>query len=142
MAQPNGRPREHDYEKEADDLEEWSKSDDAISLYQFTDKKPYLAQDLADFANGSVKFRLALKKAKERIGCRRELLVHTNKFNYGVWARAARLYDPLINAKEDQDKDEDAIRKAKSLQAESELQGATLARMLQAAKDGKLSQDE
>lgn len=53
---------------------------------------------------------MALKKAKERIGIRREELVNQNAFNYGIYNRYQGMYDPLSYSFEDREKDKDAER--------------------------------
>lgn len=112
-----GRPPVYDWIKEAKDLDEWSKLDDSITLYDFTDQKPYLASQLVDFAACSPEFSESLKKAKERIARRREKKLNEGKLHIAAWGRSARLYDGLLKKQEDQDKDDDAERKAKIVAA-------------------------
>lgn len=87
-----GRPPKYDLDKEADELLEWSKKPDSTAIYQFTDNKDYLADELDEFADRNVNFALALKKAKERIGQRREEHCNMGTMNYGVWNRSAAIY--------------------------------------------------
>lgn len=108
---PPGRPRKYDLVEEAKKLDDWSKKENSFSLYEFTDDKDYLAQELSRFADECYEFSLALKKAKERISLRREKAVNKNEFNYGIWNRNARVYDNLLKNSEDKDKDEDVKRK-------------------------------
>ena len=110
MVHPGGRPRKYDLIEEAMALDEWSKLQNSYSLYQFTDLKPYCAQELSRFAGESEEFYESLKKAKERLNLRREMAVHTGDFNYGIWNRNARVYDKLLKDCEDADKDADAAR--------------------------------
>lgn len=110
----SGRPLEYDLEKEAQDLIEWSKREDAITLYDFTDSKEYLAQQLSQFANQNVVFSLALKKAKERIARKRERLAASEKMHFGVWKTSYRLYDKLTAQQEDEDADKEALRRAEA----------------------------
>lgn len=112
-----GRPREHDYIKEAQDLDEWSLLEDSINLYAFVDKKPYLASELCEFAERCPEFAASLKRAKQRIALRRERMLCSGKLHIAAWGRSARLYDSLLKQQEDQDKDEDAARKAKIVAA-------------------------
>jgi hypothetical protein len=107
---PAGRPRKYDLIEEADALDKWSQLPDSYSLYQFTDLKPYCAQDLSRFAGDCLEFSESLKKAKERLSIRRETAVHAETFNYGIWNRNARVYDKLLKNQEDADKDADAAR--------------------------------
>lgn len=101
----SGRKRLYDYKELAKDLDQWSLRDDALSLYSWTDDKPFLAQDLRDFAAREPIFALALKKAKERIGLRRERAISLEKptLNYGAWSRSARLYDVLMKEEENEE---------------------------------------
>jgi len=108
-----GRPPVYDWIKEAQDLDEWSQSEDATTLYDFTDKKPYLASQLVDFAACSPKFSEALKKAKERIARRREKKVSEGKLHIAAWGRSARLYDSMLRKEEEDTKDQDLERKLK-----------------------------
>ena len=96
-----GAPPKYDLEAEAKDLLEWSEGDTATSLYQFTNEKEYLASDLREFALRSEVFSVALKKAKERIGQRREEHCNDEMMNYGVWNRSARLYSTMLDEHED-----------------------------------------
>lgn len=112
-----GRPREHDYIKEANDLDEWSLLEDSINLYAFVDQKPYLASELCEFAERCPEFAVSLKRAKQRIALRREKKLCEGKLHIAAWGRSARLYDVLLKAQEDKDKDDDAERKAKIVAA-------------------------
>lgn len=114
-----GRPREYDYEKEAQELDEWSQTDDALNLVDFTDKKPYLAQDLTDFAQRSIAFALALRKAKERINRRRERAVAEGRLNYGVWNRYASLRDKELLEHERAEKKFEADLRLKQLESQA-----------------------
>ncbi len=113
-----GRPPKYDLQKEALDLLHFSQRDDCLALEDFTYTKEYLAQDLCDFARRSDVFALALKKAKETIGRRREKMVSTGKMNYGVWYRSARLYSKMINWDEEEVKDLEMQRKMKLIDYE------------------------
>jgi hypothetical protein len=108
-----GRPREHDYLKEAQDLEEWSLLEDSINLYAFVDRKPYLASELSEFAKRCPEFAESLKKAKNRIALRRERMLCAGKLHIAAWGRSARLYDTLLKNQEDQDKDDEVERQKK-----------------------------
>lgn len=111
---PNsGRPPKYDLEKEAAELLEFSKRDSCIKLEDFTYNKDYCASDLCDFARKSEVFSSALKKAKERIGSRREDFANIDKLNYGIWNRSARLYSTLLRDDEEDVKDLDLERKIK-----------------------------
>lgn len=112
-----GRPREHDYLKEAKDLDEWSLLEDSINLYAFVDQKPYLASELCEFAERCPEFAASLKRAKQRIALRRERMLCSGKLHIAAWGRSARLYDSLLKQQEDKDKDDDAERKAKIVAA-------------------------
>lgn len=116
-----GRPRKYDLIEEARLLDEWSKLDDSLSLYEFTDLKEYCAQDLSRFASESTHFYESLKKAKERVGLRRERACSKTTMNYGVWNRNARVYDKMLKEHEDQDADQDAERK-KSIESSKPTQ--------------------
>jgi hypothetical protein len=92
LGNEGGRPPKYDLEKEADVLLEWAKKPDSTALYQFTNDKEYLYDDLDDFAIRSPKFSLALKKAKELIGQHREEHCNIGTMNYGVWSRSQAIY--------------------------------------------------
>jgi uncharacterized protein (DUF4213/DUF364 family) len=114
---PAGRPRKYDYIKEAQDLEAWAQLDTSLNLYGFTKDKPYLACQMTEFAQASEEFSLSLKKAKELIALRREQKLCEGKLHIAAWGRSARMYDSLLKQQEDQDKDDDAERKAKIMAA-------------------------
>lgn len=109
-----GAPPKYDLEKEAKELEEWSLREDATSLYIFTDPKDYLACELSGFAERSEVFAKALKKAKERIGLRRERGANSGTIKNNVWERYAPVYDTMLHAHEESDKDRQAERSSKS----------------------------
>ncbi len=92
-----GRPSKYDLVKEAKDLDEWSKKPDSTSLYQFTNDKDYLHDELDDFADRCPIFALTLKKTKERIGQRREEYCNSGAMNYGVWNRSQALYHSKLH---------------------------------------------
>lgn len=108
-----GRPPKYDLTKEAQDLNEWSKTPDSQCLYQFTYYKPYLAAQLTEFAQQNEEFSLALKKAKERIAVHRENACSQGKLHHRIWNRSARLYDHMLKEQEDTDKDTDIERNLK-----------------------------
>lgn len=105
-----GRPSKYDLDKEAADLDEWSKREDARSLFEFTFDKDYLAQELTDFAHRSEVFRLALNKAKERISSNREKLVSKGLLHATAWNRSASLYDRPLYHHEEEIKDRQSER--------------------------------
>ncbi len=115
-----GRPPKYDLLKEAEELLSWSSKDDSTSLYQFTDRKDYLAEQLSQFAEREPEFASALKKAKERIGQRREQQCSTGQMNYGVWNRSAALYHKQLHHFEESIKDADLNRKIKLADHENE----------------------
>lgn len=119
------RPPEYDLDKEADDLLAWSLRDDALSLYQFTDPKPYPTQDLFDFARRNASFGLALKKAKNRIAIRREQKCNSGELNTTVYAKTIHNYDTTACDHDEYKKDKDADRKIRitkeELKARAEL---------------------
>jgi hypothetical protein len=92
----SGRPPKYDLLVEAKDLNEWSKTPDADSLYSFTYNKDYLVSELWEFAKRSDEFADALKKAKERIAINREIKCNNQTMNYGVWARSAAMYSKSL----------------------------------------------
>jgi len=134
----NGRPREYDYEKEADDLEAWSLSPDAIHLYGFTDAKPYLAQDLCDFAEKSQKFSLALRKAKERIARHREDKLAKGELHQAAYNRNASLHDRMLYHHEEHLKDRQAERDRGIKQEEA----TNFAKLLAAGMRGDFKQPD
>lgn len=138
---PNsGRPPKYNLEKEASDLLLFSKRETCLSLEDFTDDKDYCASDLCEFARRSEVFSAALKKAKERIGKRREHFVNLDKLNYGVWNRSARLYSTLLKDDEEDVKDRDLERKIKLLQKEFELKKEAESNKTSAPNDKSLDQ--
>lgn len=97
-----GRPPKYDLEQEARDLLEWSLLDNATTLYKFTNEKDYCASELCEFARRSDVFAAALKKAKERIGDRREDQANDGILNYGIWNRWAPVYSDMLHQHEDE----------------------------------------
>lgn len=119
LGNPNsGAPEKYDLNKEAEDLLNWSDIPSSTTLYDFTDKKEYLAEQLCQFAKRSAVFASALKKAKERIGRNRERKCSDQTMNYGVWNRSASLYDPMLRSYERDEKDRELDRKLKSIDYE------------------------
>ena len=116
-----GRPRKYDLELEAKELLDFSLKDECLSLEDFTNLKEYCASDLSRFASESLEFCEALKKAKERIGNRREKKANTNEMNYGVWSRSARLYQIPLSLSEDQVKENELERKMRLVEYEMKL---------------------
>lgn len=114
LGNSGGRPPEWDLDKEADELLEWSLKEDSTSLYQFTDLKEYLAQQLSQFAEQNTKFSLALRKAKERIGIRRERGANIGTIRNNVWERYAPVYDTMLHEFEDKQKAREAELKKNS----------------------------
>ncbi len=122
------RPREYDYEAEAELLLEWSLKDDSISLYAFTDDKLYLAQDLTDFAKRCPKFAFALKKAKNRIVVRREKRLNSGDLNQAAWNRSASLYDRMLHDHEENIKDSDTKREMKRDENREKIKAEAIAK--------------
>ena len=113
-----GRPREYDLNQEAAELLEFAMQDTSITLERFTFTKPYLASELCEFAKKSEVFAVALTKAKELIGARRQELAACNQLNTSVYNRTARLYCPKLRKEEEDTKDEDMKRKMKLIEFE------------------------
>lgn len=118
-ANGHGRPREHDYIALAEDLLKWSLREDALSIYGWTDDKTFSATELVAFAEREPYFAEAYKKAKERVGLRRERGVCSKEqyMNYGCWARSAWMYDPLLKMEEKAKSAYEAELSAKAAQA-------------------------
>ena len=146
IKKPVGRPRKYDLIEEAKDLLEWSKLDNALTLYDFTDDKDYLASELSGFAKAEPEFAKALKKAKERIGNRREQHANDDMINYGVWARSASLYSTILDDWEEDKKDRDLQRKKELFDYElmrknqTETSEMNLVKLVQLIQAGLLSQ--
>lgn len=87
-----GRPREHDRDKIAKELLEWSTNPTAFNLIQFTRPRMLSVTKLPDWADEDANFREALKLAKESIAMNRFEAavegvlpfseVHRNEYNY------------------------------------------------------------
>ena len=88
-----GRHRIYDYDKEAQDLDKWSKLDTSLRLYGFVNDKNYFYEDLYDFAKRNDNFAYALRKARQRIAQRREEQVSTGQLNVAVFNKTAHIYD-------------------------------------------------
>jgi hypothetical protein len=129
-----GRPRKYNLEKEAQDLLEFIKRDDCLSLEDFTNDKEYLSQELSGFAQGSEVFALALKKAKEVIGRRREDFVSKGRMNSSVWNRSARLYSKNLKEEEEHEKDLDLNRKMKLIEYEYKMKSSTSSNITEEAQ--------
>ena len=116
-----GRPREHDYEKEAADLLAWSLKPDALSLYEFTDSKTYLASELSEFAKREKVFAEALHKAKERIAIRRERMCNAQALDKTIWARTVHVYDHLMVSADEFKAERDNKRKKDLIDHEAKV---------------------
>src|SRR5271169_2760023 len=97
-----GRPKEYDLVQEAKELDEWSLKEDSINIYGFINPKPYVAQQITQFAKQCEEFSLSLNKAKQRISERREKLAANGSMYSGVWNRTARIYDKLLENQENE----------------------------------------
>lgn len=102
----SGSPPKYDLSKEAADLLEWSLLPDSTSLYAFTDKKPYWAEQLCQFAKQSVEFSSALRKAKDRIALRREIAANKSTISSVVYNKTIHIYDRLAKAEHAAELDE------------------------------------
>jgi hypothetical protein len=122
----NGRPSKYDLIKEAKDLEEWSAKPDSTSMYQFTNDKDYLHDELDDFADRCPVFALAFKKAKERVGQRREEYCNAGTMNYGVWNRSQAIYHSKLHKFERAEKAYDVEIKTKAEAASMPPQDAII----------------
>src|SRR5271170_1693259 len=89
----SGAPRTYDYEKEAQDLIEWSTRDDALRLYGFCGPKPYPFQALSEFSEKSVVFAEALVKVKNTLANRSEEYVSKGLIKDVVYNKTAHIYD-------------------------------------------------
>ena len=82
----------------ADELIEWSKTDEALCYGDFfleKDLHPKLGSELASCSDN---FRLVSDQAKLRIGYRRERGALKRDFDSATVARVSRLYDPEYDA--------------------------------------------
>ena len=104
MVHPGGRPCIYDKIAEAKALDEWSKRDDALTLLSFCNQRNFSDDYLAVWEKECPEFSRALKQAKNRIGERRELKANKGEFNYGIYNRAAHIYDTTLRHGEREEK--------------------------------------
>lgn len=83
-------------QKEADALDEWSKSDTCHKLLDFCIQRDLIYEDIEYFESISPTFSRSLKKAKLKIAANREDMVNKEQINYGAYNRYVGLYDPML----------------------------------------------
>lgn len=106
-----GRPRVYDSKKIADELLEWSKSEDSINIAQFCADRGYLPGLIWRLDLESDDFSYAYAITRMRLAERRERLLNNHLLNYGSWDRYQRNYDPFLAKHEEEKEDKDAERK-------------------------------
>jgi hypothetical protein len=107
LGNEGGRPREHDRIAYAKSLDEWSKQDNALTLLSWINLNNLYDEVLVTWSQECDEFARALKRAKNRIGERRELLANKGEYNYGIYSRAATIYDTTLRLHERADKEHD-----------------------------------
>lgn len=100
-----GRPRRYDLNELADELVEWSKQPQNITLLDFCNDYMIVQTYLSDWAKEHEKFSEALLYAKSQIGARRERLVSYGKLDRAAFGRAQGMYDRMINDYEREEKE-------------------------------------
>ena len=101
------------YNKEADELLEWSTLYSSFRLYGFTNTKDYCVDDLQYFASRSDRFSRALRKAKERLALRREDGASDGVLPIPIHNKTAHIYDHELVSADDIQEDKRAARDAR-----------------------------
>ncbi len=92
-----GRPPEHDLEKLAHQLIEWSFLPDSLNLIGFSSPRRISVTKLPDFAVRDPKFREALNLAKENIAQNRFKASCAGLMPQVFYSRSEGMYDPLYH---------------------------------------------
>ncbi len=123
MANPVGRPREHDRDQVAKDLIEWAKKDDSINLNKFCAYyDPIIPPSkISEWAKEDSKFREAYQSAKSFLGYRREEMLNKDKLHVKAYDLNATTYDHFLK----EEKKEMAIFQSELTQKENE-KGSTV----------------
>lgn len=116
----NGAPRKYDLLQEAAELLEWSKQDNALRLYDFTNDKDYPTQRLEAFAKQEPIFLDALIIAKNRLANRREQHANDNMLSPAVYNKTSHIYDHEMRYTDEDIKDRDFKRRLKLMEKELE----------------------
>lgn len=99
---------EKELEIEADKLLEWSLFDSSLRLYGFANDKDYCYDDFDTFAARCKKFKLALKKSKERLALRREEASIDGLLPKHIYDKTAHIYDKeMVRASEQIESDQE-----------------------------------
>jgi len=121
VGNPNsGAPRKYDLLQEAAELLEWSKQDNALRLYDFTNDKDYPTQRLEAFSKQERVFFDALIIAKNRLANRREQHANDNMLSANVYNKTAHIYDHEMRDTDEDIKERDFKRRLKLMEKEIE----------------------
>lgn len=93
-----GRPREHDRDKVAADMIEWSKREDSYHLAKFcaTYDPIFPSSKITVWSNESESFRQAYESAKDNIAHRREQMLCEGRLHVKAYDLNASTYDYFL----------------------------------------------
>ncbi len=108
-----GRPPIYDLDKEAEELEKWSKTDNATALCQFCNLRDIYPDYIYEWRDKSPQFSTSLKKAKSRIAERLRKKLHDKlePYNYGLFMSEIGFHDQFHHDYHESLKDKETARK-------------------------------
>lgn len=123
-----GRPREHNREKIAQDLIEWAKRDSSINLNEFccTRDPPLNPRKISEWAKEDEYFREAYESAKAFIGFRREQKLKNNELHVKAYDLNAAVYDYFLKQEKREQAEFESALKQQELAKVSEADAMKL----------------
>ena len=144
MANPVGRPREHDRDQIAKDIIEWARKEDSLNINKFcAHYEPIIPPSmLGIWARESEQFRRSYESAKAFIAYRREEKLNTNELHVKAYDLNATNYDVLLREENTRLKEFEASLKAKEDKKASEIEIGHLEAVLDVVKAAQASYSE
>jgi hypothetical protein len=130
--------RKYNYEKIADELDEWSKQENSINFVGFCAEKSYLPELIWRAKQESQYFEEIYIIAKMRLADRREKMMNADLLNYGSWHRYAKHYDPFLDKHEDIEAQKKADRDKKI----ADTKAMNLVSLAEMVSNGKIKQED
>ena len=119
-----GRPRYYSVEELIQFLDEFSLKDDAITMGQFSAEYNVSSTTIFEMMEKEPEIAKSYNIAKDRIGARRERLLHDGKFHQASYNKNQHFFDTHIRKETRADKKED-IKYAAEVKQQLEAQANT-----------------
>ena len=100
--------------KECKQLDEWSKTEDALTMLSYCADYDLVQQTLLDAVSKYPRLSESYKKAKARVGARRERLAMKGEINAGLVQRSLRLYNCEQDIQDNKEAYDKAYQSAKA----------------------------